>query len=173
MSNVINRATLQYLVSVNTPDYPVEQWIINPNLGALSNVDKRYWKIIGDEVLEMTAQEKAPIDAAQLVLDKASKLHSLNAQTRAHIEETYSPEEQTTILQIYTQAIAQGRTNRAAACVSIYNWVRGVLTYRYTTAASIRNAASNAELLLITWDVANNTGAVPTTTIPQLLAIAN
>jgi len=30
MADVINRTTFQYLRSVNTPDYPVRDWIINP-----------------------------------------------------------------------------------------------------------------------------------------------
>jgi len=30
MADVINRTTFQYLRSVNTPDYPVADWIINP-----------------------------------------------------------------------------------------------------------------------------------------------
>lgn len=28
MANVLNRATKEYLTSVNTPDYPVSDWII-------------------------------------------------------------------------------------------------------------------------------------------------
>ena len=32
MANVINKNSLQYLESVNTPDYPTDEWIINPIL---------------------------------------------------------------------------------------------------------------------------------------------
>jgi len=30
MANVLNKITKQYLKSVNTPDYPTSEWIINP-----------------------------------------------------------------------------------------------------------------------------------------------
>jgi len=62
MSNVINRTTKQYKESVNTPDYPVADWIINPDLSALTSVPEKYWKIVGDDVVEMTQTEKDTVD---------------------------------------------------------------------------------------------------------------
>jgi len=64
MSDVIHRTTLEQRVSVNTPDYPVEEWIINPDLSAVQGVAKKYWKIVGDDVQEMTQTEKDAVDAA-------------------------------------------------------------------------------------------------------------
>jgi len=58
MANVLHRASKQYRPSVNTPDFPKEDWIINPDLSAVENVPKKYWKIIGDAVSEMTPAEK-------------------------------------------------------------------------------------------------------------------
>ena len=55
MANVINRMTKVYLESVNTPDYPVKDWIINPVLPAC---DKKHWIIEGDTVREMNQAEK-------------------------------------------------------------------------------------------------------------------
>ena len=55
MSNVINKLTKQYLRSVNTPDYPKSEWIINP---ILPKCDKKFWIIEGDTVVEMTDVEK-------------------------------------------------------------------------------------------------------------------
>lgn len=62
MANVINRTTLQYLQSVNTPDYSSIDWIINP---VLPNCLAKYWKIVGDLVLEMTQEEKDAVDLAE------------------------------------------------------------------------------------------------------------
>ena len=64
MADVVHRTTLEYLRSVNTPEYPVIDWIINPNLSALAAVPQRYWKVSGDLVVEMTAGEKTAKDAA-------------------------------------------------------------------------------------------------------------
>ncbi|MBT8428494.1 MAG: hypothetical protein KJN79_01140 [Gammaproteobacteria bacterium] len=55
---------MQYLQSVNTPDYPVLDWIINPDLSALTGVPQKYWKVVGDTVVEMTQGEKDAADAA-------------------------------------------------------------------------------------------------------------
>jgi hypothetical protein len=65
MANVINRTTGQYLVSVNTPDYLPADWIINPSVP--DGVAQKYWKVVGDSVVEMTAEEKAQVDGALAV----------------------------------------------------------------------------------------------------------
>lgn len=59
MANVLHKRTLTYLTSVNTIEYMNGEWIINPQL---PNCDKKYWKIVGDEVVEMTPEEKSQKD---------------------------------------------------------------------------------------------------------------
>jgi len=66
MSNVIHRTTLERKLSVNTPDFPVGTWIINPDLTSLGGVAEKYWKISGDNVLEMNQTEKDVVDAAEV-----------------------------------------------------------------------------------------------------------
>ena len=39
MSDVINRTTFQYLRSVNTPEYPVADWIINPTAAEIASAE--------------------------------------------------------------------------------------------------------------------------------------
>ncbi|MHC4690840.1 MAG: hypothetical protein ACYS5F_14590 [Planctomycetota bacterium] len=78
MANVTNRVTKQYLVSVNTPDFPPAEWIINsPEADALYALhlsdplgrhDSRYWNINGDLITEMSVVEKDAVD--QAVLDQ-------------------------------------------------------------------------------------------------------
>lgn len=67
MADVLNRTTLQYLQSVNTPDYPVGDWVINPDLSGVTGVAQKYWKLTGDVVSEMSQAEKDAVDAAQPV----------------------------------------------------------------------------------------------------------
>lgn len=62
MANVLNRTTKQYKRSVNTPDYPTADWIINPDMSGVDGVPKKYWKISGDTVSEMDTSEKATAD---------------------------------------------------------------------------------------------------------------
>lgn len=62
MANVINRTTKQYLQNVHTPAFPYAQWIKNPVLPTCAS---KYWKIVGDQVLEMNQPEKDAIIAAE------------------------------------------------------------------------------------------------------------
>lgn len=64
MADVLHRQTLELRRSVNTPDFPSEDWAINPDLSAVANVAQRYWKLTGDVVSEMSTEEKAAVDAA-------------------------------------------------------------------------------------------------------------
>ena len=73
MSNVINKKTMRYIKSVHTPDYPENEYIINP---VLPKCDKKYWKIKYNKVAEMTVIEKAVVDKEltekALILEKAN-----------------------------------------------------------------------------------------------------
>ena len=73
MANVINRTTCEYLESVNTPDFSVLDWIINPDLSAVSGVPMKYWKCSGDSVVEMSQAEKDTVDAAEAASQAASR----------------------------------------------------------------------------------------------------
>ena len=61
MSDQINRNTMQVHTSVNTPDYPIATFL-NISGKPLPKCDKKHWKIVGEEVVEMTIAEKAVID---------------------------------------------------------------------------------------------------------------
>lgn len=58
MATLVHRTTLQIYPSANTPDDDSE-WLINPTF---PDCDPRYYKIVGDEIMEMSAEEKAVVD---------------------------------------------------------------------------------------------------------------
>lgn len=59
---VFGRA-LDYLSSVNTPDYlDRTDALINPDVSALGGVPQQYWKRRGDTVIEMTASDKTSLN---------------------------------------------------------------------------------------------------------------
>ena len=60
MSIVFHRSNGTMLPFANTPDYPTDQWLINPVLP--DGVPWKYLKVVGDSVVEMTDQEKALVD---------------------------------------------------------------------------------------------------------------
>lgn len=70
MSNVINRSNKKYLKSVHTPDYSISEWIHNPSV---PNCSEKYWKILGDLVVEMNSSEKITVDN-NIIADIANKI---------------------------------------------------------------------------------------------------
>ncbi len=79
MANVLNRTTLQFLASVNTPDFPSAAWIINPDLSAVQGLPTKYWKVTGDVVSAMSIAERDVVDdnevlAAAAVADGEAEL---------------------------------------------------------------------------------------------------
>lgn len=66
MAAVLNRATKEYLKSVNTPDYGVD-WIINPDLSAVVGHPSKYWVITGDVVTLMDLAARDAVDAQEVV----------------------------------------------------------------------------------------------------------
>lgn len=84
MANVINRTTKQYLKSVNTPDYPEDEWIINPDL---PNCDPMFWVIDGDSVREMTTKEKAKVLPTAEEIDQ-TRWEGLRMRVNAELDTT-------------------------------------------------------------------------------------
>lgn len=60
MSNVFNRITKEYKKSVNTPDYSINEWIINPKF--VPNCESKYIVVEGNIIREMTIEEKLVVD---------------------------------------------------------------------------------------------------------------
>lgn len=63
MASVLHRISKQYIDSVNTPDFDPTDWIINPDLSAVSGHSYQYWVIEGDSVRLAAQSEREQIDA--------------------------------------------------------------------------------------------------------------
>ena len=95
MSDQIDRNTMQVHPSVNTPDYSIETFL-NISGKTLPNCDKKYWKIVGEQVVEMTIDEKAVVDyvapspepTPEELAAAATGMYKQNV--RSKIEKTYS-----------------------------------------------------------------------------------
>jgi len=62
MASAIQKSTMIYRESVNTPDFDNDEWILNPDLSAVTGVPRKYWKLVGDEITEMSDAEKDAVD---------------------------------------------------------------------------------------------------------------
>jgi len=78
VANALNRITLQLKRSVNTPDYPIADWVINPDLSPVIGVANEYWKLLGDVVSEMSQAEKDAIDLANLEASKDTTANTID-----------------------------------------------------------------------------------------------
>lgn len=81
MATVLHRTTKELIHSVHTPNYPTAQWIHNPDLSEVEGVDPKYWKISGDDVVEMAQEEKDIVDAQELADYKQAKIDAIDART--------------------------------------------------------------------------------------------
>jgi hypothetical protein len=66
MAAVLNRTSKVYIPSANTPDYPVAQWIINPDMSLVEGFPSQYWIITGDIVTLMDQTQRDAVDAQAL-----------------------------------------------------------------------------------------------------------
>jgi hypothetical protein len=81
MGTVVHKTTFETRASVNTPDYDPAEWLINPNLEAMSSVPVKYWKVAGDALAEMTQAEKDAVDAALLPDVKRARCRLVDERT--------------------------------------------------------------------------------------------
>jgi hypothetical protein len=86
MANVLNRTTKVFVASANTVDYPVQDWIIEPDMSAVVGFPSKYWVITGDVVSLMSEAERDVLDAAALEAQrdaKAARMDNLEDELRA------------------------------------------------------------------------------------------
>lgn len=62
MATVVNKTTFEIIESAHTPNYSPAEWIINPQL---PDCAKKYWKLVGNSIHEMTQEEKDAVDLAE------------------------------------------------------------------------------------------------------------
>jgi hypothetical protein len=134
--SVTPKVVLEYLESVNTPDYSSRpDVLVNPDITALVSVPRKYWKVVGSAVLEMTSTEKSNLDG----FETAQLIAQQKAMAKA----------------LHEQVDSIGRLIRAIAKLSIdenniaYKWLRDFK-------AAVANATSLADLKL-------SVGALPNT----------
>ena len=86
MSSVVNRSTKVYLRSVHTPDYPIQDWVIDPDLSAVIGVDNKYLVVTGDIISEMGAAAKSVVDAAEISTRRDAEADKLNQTQDVMVE---------------------------------------------------------------------------------------
>jgi general stress protein CsbA len=78
MASVLNRTTKVYLASANTPDYPVAEWIIEPDMSAVVGYPSKYWVITGDIVSLMPVEEREAVDFNEMQIARDSTANRMD-----------------------------------------------------------------------------------------------
>ena len=86
MANVINKTTMEVLLSVNTPDYPETEWAINTDISLLATVPKDKLKFDAKfNLIFKSPVELALLDAVELTQFKLDQLSIVNDAGEAYI----------------------------------------------------------------------------------------
>lgn len=77
MATVLHRTTKELKLSVNTPDFPIGLWVINPDLSAVIGFPSKYWTITGDGVSLMAQTARDAVDTQEamdtIALDRSQQ----------------------------------------------------------------------------------------------------
>ncbi len=148
MANVLNRTTMELLYSVNTPDYPVEDWIQGPDLSAVDGVPKEDWVIDGDTVRSMTDSEKLLVLPGR----KTAKVAELVEASNNHGRQAFTVETEMRLKLLYSDAVARSLTNRAAYIGQALTFEQTVQTDLMTKIAAVTAATNQSELDAVSMD---------------------
>lgn len=150
MGDVLNRATGQYLKSVNTPDFDPEKWIINPDLKDVGGVDQKYWLIEGDAVRSMNSSEK--IDN-YLPAAITKKNLDLRAAVNEYITGHYDAIAKLSLLAAWIEGMEKKYPNRISLVESVWVWVQSCIDLYDEKSKEIAGVPSLDALDAITWDL--------------------
>lgn len=141
MATVVNKTTLELRQSVNTPDYSADDWFINPTLPL---VDRRYWTVADGQLVAMTEQEQAAVDAAELTAAKAARKLGLLNDTQSLVASRYPDPIREQLLSIFTRSGFAGLTNRATYLGALAAWADSA-SLAWATACAYVDAADSLE----------------------------
>ena len=74
LATVVRKTDCEVHRGVAADDYSTDDWFHDPDLSAVSGVPPKYWKNDSDCIVEMTAAEKAAVDAPTFLFKAPSKV---------------------------------------------------------------------------------------------------
>ena len=163
MADVIHRTTLEQQFSVNTAVFSPATWIINPDLSALSGVEKKYWKIVGDTVVEMTQPEKDAVDTADLPGVKTDRKTFLYDSAESYLSNKYLNNEADKLSELYIDALSD-RPNRSSFIKPFIEWREEISVELTTRLAAVDAAVDAAAVNAIVIDEASLDASDPAIT---------
>lgn len=173
MGDMLNRTTLQSLTSVNTPDYDEAEWLVNPDLSALDGVPRKYWKVVGDAVVEMDATEKESVDAVELLVAKLEKVYAMKDTLTAYVARHYDEGTQRTMIAYLAEAAGDGKPNRRNYIKTSLDWVQTCIVHFYMKKGEVEAATTAASVDAVALALAAFDATDPGITVSGALAITD
>jgi len=170
MATVVSRATsnVEVRYEVKGSEYDPAVWLIDPDLSAVAGVPNWYWKVVGNDVLEMTAGEKAAVDAAILGNAKGSKIRYMAVRVGEYVDKHYNKDQQASLNALWTEGVEKNFPNRNALVQSVLDWVKSVMDEFYSKKADVIAATTTAQVDAIQMDLAQFDGTDPHVTVEQV-----
>ena len=175
MASVLHRTTKEYLSSVNTPNYPESDWIINPDLTTVAGISPEYWKIAGNVVTEMSQTEKNTVDTASIVLEKAAKITAFGQQIINVLDTHYNTAVRDGFASLKVDALLSipPKTNRSNYIQQVIDWCFTLQIVFETHKATIMAMTTRAAVAAATIDLTATEASDPSNTLAGAMAITN
>jgi len=92
MTTAIDRNTLAFFDNINIDWFPVEQYILDPDLTDVDGYAPIYWKIVGDTVELMSVEERDAVDAVITANEENFKKDMIKSGQIVNDSDLISPE---------------------------------------------------------------------------------
>lgn len=173
-SSVVANQVIQYVTSVNTPDYDYESnKLVNPDLSSVVDQPMKWWKVSGGSVVLMSSGEQATVDAALLPGMKTAKKTSLQSSADNLITSRgYNTGVKSNILSMYSDGI-RIKPKRAKHIQPWVNWLSSVDVEVKNKSAVVDAATTIAEVDAVVLDTATLIAADPQVTLSGALGVVD
>ncbi len=86
-TTVLRRTTKELRTNVNTFEYDLQKWLVNPDLSIVEGTDRNYWQIGSDDAISiMDANDQASVDQEKLTEARSTRLKEVDARTTSLME---------------------------------------------------------------------------------------
>ena len=120
MSYVVNRATLEVTLSVNTADYSEAEYLINPEL---PTAPQYLWKVTEDGLTVMVGAEADAAEAARLAEMKEDAKAEMELATVDITNQQYPPHRREMLQRLYHEADRKNLEHRLAYLMLWIGWI--------------------------------------------------
>ncbi len=126
-----------------------------------------------DYMSEVQAEYDAWVAANELTAAKATRAALLQDAVNTFLDSYYPFLVRVQMMNIFTLAMFDSKTNRAAYLRTGIDWFLSVTVYALNRAAFINSRTTIEDVNAVTWDIGGNVSAAPSLTVGAALTISD